>query len=275
MRTKIVLTEEVKFTLLFFLSILVLVLVMGVVSFYFQESPKANDEKDKQNTVVIVQAKQEQNPHQKAQQSVVSSVRDATKKGNSSTQYIQIVDGNKKTSENKEVKNTTDNETKKPKAGGVRKEATNSEKILRYVDESTPRDRSSDVAYIYFVDVSGILIPRFCVQIALKQHLQMTEITITSDSKTMSFNVPSYKSENIKKGVAEWYDVPLDKDTYRAVQAIIKAKKTVLVVSGVKSKVSRNLAEDEIKAFQRILDSYTALGGSLKYLQVNQPPAKK
>ena len=103
----------------------------------------------------------------------------------------------------------------------------------------------------------------------------MTELTITADSKTMSFNVPSYQSENIKKGVAEWYDVPLDRDAYRAVQAIMKAKKTVLTVSGIKGKVTRNLAEDEIKAFRRILDSYAALGGSLNYLQVDKQPDKK
>jgi len=271
MRKKIVFTEEAKFTLLFFLSILVLVLVMAVVSYFFQDSQIANGEKDNQNTVVIMQAKKEKAPQTNATQTVVSSVRDAISKGNSSTQYVQINNENHNSSEhNKELKNAIDDETKKRKAGGVRKESTNSKNILRYIDESTPRDRSSDAAYVYFVDVSGLLIPRFCVQIALKQHLLMTEFTITADSKTMRFNVPSYQSENIKKGVAEWYDVPLDKDGYRAVQAIMKAKKTVLTVSGMKGKVSRDLAEDEVKAFRRILDSYTALGGRLNSLQVDK-----
>jgi hypothetical protein len=168
-----------------------------------------------------------------------------------------------------------DDETKRRKAGGVRKEATDSNKIVRFIDESTPRDRSTDAAYVYFVDVSGVLIPRFCVQIALKQHLQMTEFTIAADAVTMGFSVPSYKTESIVKGVAEYYDAPLDQDMYMAVQAIMKAKKTVLSINGVKGKVSRDLTDDEIKAFRRILDGYTALGGNLKYLQGKKLPEKK
>ncbi len=268
MGKKIVFTEDAKFAFLFFLSILLLVLVMAGINYFFLESPAANGEKDNQSTVVITQAKKEQAPQTSARQTVVSSVRDAIKKSNSSTAYIQINNVNKDSSEHKELKNIIEDETKKRKVGGVRKESTNSKKILRYIDESTPRDRTSDAAYIYFVDASGILIPRFCVQIALKQHLQMVELTITADSKTMSFNVPTYQSENIKNGVAEWYDIPLDKDTYKAVQAIMKAKKTVLSVSGMKGKkVSRDLTEDEVKAFRRVLDGYTALGGNLNFLQ--------
>ena len=269
---KIKLTEEPRFVLLFILSMLLLLIIMIFVNFFLKKSQTVDSEEDNQNTVVLMQAKKEQTRQKKARQSVVSSVRDAIKKGKSLTPYIQIDNMDKDSPEYKELKKMIDDEIKRRKAGGVRKESTDSSKITRYLDESTPRDRSSDAAYIYFVDVSRILIPRFCVQIALKQHLQMSEVTITSDSKTMSFNVPSYKSENIGKGVAEWYDVPLDQDTYRAVQAIMKAKKTVLSISGMKGKVSRDLTGDEIKAFQRILDGYIALGGSLTYLQVNKLP---
>ncbi|HIJ87081.1 MAG TPA: hypothetical protein HPP97_05270 [Desulfuromonadales bacterium] len=276
MRKKIiVVTEETKLTGLFILSLLVVLLVMVIVSYFLQERPTADREEDEQNTVVIMKAKKEQIRQKKARQSVVSSVRDAIKKGNSLTPYMQIGNMDTNSPEYKELKKMLEDESKRRKAGGVRKEATDSKKIIRYIDESTPRDRSSDAAYIYFVDVSTVLIPRFCVQIALQQHLQMTEITITADSKTMSLKVPSYESKNIEKGVAEWYDVPLDQDTYRAVQAIMKAKKAVLSINGLKGKVSRDLTEDEIKAFRRILDGYTALGGSLNYLQVDSPSNRK
>jgi len=268
MGKKIIFSEDAKFAFLFFLSILLLVLVMAGFNYFFQESPTANNVKDNQNTVVLMQAKKEQASKINARHTVASSVRDAIKKADSSTAHVQINTVNKDSSEYKELKKVIDDETKKRKTGGVRKESTNSNKILRYIDESTPRDRSSDALYIYFVDVSGILIPRFCVQIALKQHLQMAGLTLTADSKTMSFNVPSYQSENIKNGVAEWYDIPLDKDTYRAIQVILKAKKTVLSVSGMNGKkVSRDLTDDEVKAFQRVLDGYNALGGNLNFLQ--------
>ena len=272
---KIIFTEETRFTALFFFSMLVLVLVMAVISYFLRESPTDDSLDNSQNTVVISQSKQEQALQKKARQSVVSSVREAIKKGKSLTPYLQITNVDKDSPEYKEIKKMLDDETKKRKAGGVRKESTDSNKIIRYIDESTPRDRASDAAYIYFIDVSGILIPHFCVQAALKQHLQMKEFTITADAATMSFAVPSYQSENIGKGVAEWYDVPLDQGTYRAVQAIMKARKTVLSITGLNGTVSRDLDDDEIKAFRRILDGYAALGGGLSHLHSNKAPERK
>ena len=272
---KIIFADETRFTLFFCLSMLVLVLVMAVVSYFLRESPTDDSLDNNQNTVVISHAKQEQALQKKTRQSVVSSVREAIKKGKSLTPYLQLTNVDKDSPEYKEIKKMLDDETKRRKSGGVRKESTDSNKIIRYFDESTPRDRASDAAYIYFVDVSGILIPHFCVQMVLKQHLQMNGFTITADSATMSFTVPSYQSENISKGVAEWYDAPLDQGTYRAVEAIMKARKTVLSITGTKGTVSRDLAEDEIKAFRRILDGYTALGGSLNYLQGNKLSERK
>ena len=272
---KFKITEETKFTSLFILGMLLLLLIMAVLSFYLRESPTADNDNDSDGTVIIMRAKQEQIRQKKARQSVVSSVRDAIKKGGSLTPYMQINTVDKDSPEYKELKKMIDDELKRRKAGGVRKESTDSNKVLRYIDESSPRDRSSDAAYIYFVDVSAVLIPRFCVQIALKQHLQMTEFTITADSTTMRFMVPSYKTGNVAKGVAEWYDVPLDQGTYKAVQAIMRAKKTALSITGVKGNVTRDLTEDEIKAFRRVLDGYAALGGSLDYLQDKKQSEKK
>jgi len=272
---KFKITEETKFTSLFILGMLLLLLIMAVMSFYLRESPTADNDNDSDGTVIIMRAKQEQIRQKKARQSVVSSVRDAIKKGGSLTPYMQINTVDKDSPEYKELKKMIDDELKRRKAGGVRKESTDSNKVLRYIDESSPRDRSTDAAYIYFVDISGVLIPRFCVQIALKQHLQMTEFTVTADATTMRFMVPSYKIGNIAKGVAEWYDVPLDQGTYKAVQAIMKAKKTALSITGVKGNVTRDLTEEEIKAFRRVLDGYAALGGSLDYLQDKKQSEKK
>ena len=272
---KFKITEETRFASLFILSMLLLLLIMVVVSFFLQKSPIADKNNDSNETVVIMRAKQEQIRQKKARQTVVSSVRDAIKKGGSLTPYMQINTVDKDSPEYKELKKMIDDESKRRKAGGVRKESTDSNKVLRYIDESTPRDRSSDAAYIYFVDVSAVLIPRFCVQIALKQHLQMTEFTITADSTTMRFMVPSYKTGNVAKGVAEWYDVPLDQGTYKAVQAIMRAKKTSLSITGVKDNVTRDLTEEEIKAFRRVLDGYAALGGSIDYLQDKKQSEKK
>ncbi len=267
--------DEVKYTTVFLLSIGLLLIVMALVSYFFQNDRTADKADDDQATVIMLKAKQQQTIQKKARQTVVSSVREAIKDGKSLTKYMQLANVDSNTSEYKELKKMIDDETKRRTAGGVRKEVGASKKTVRYLDESTPRDRTSDATYIYFVDVSGVLIPRFCVQAALKQHLQMTEVTVAAGSETMSFKVPSYNRESIDAGVAEWYDAPLDQGTYRVVQAIMNAKKAVLTINGVKGKVSRSVTSDEIKAFRRVLDGYSALGGRLDYLEGTKLPDRK
>ncbi len=278
---KIEITEETRFGMFFLLGLLVILLLMIVLNYFFAGSEKSIiAEKDKEKTVIVTEAKQETTPQDISSKPIVSSVREALKKGNYSTAYMEVGHVSNSAKGNEELNKVIAEEVNKQrKAPGLRKDAgASASSPIRYFDESTPRNRTADALYIYFVDISGTLIPRFCIQSATKHPLGITEFIIAADSKNIRINASAVKLENTEKGVAEWYDIPLDRNTYEAVQAIIKAKKASLTIIGSKGKGTRNVTDSEIKGIRHILEGYAALGGNLNYMQESKPqhpPQKK
>lgn len=269
------LTEEARYGLILAFALLLLPLVMILLNMWLgggNEATFVEKEKEKEKTVILTQPKQSTTPQAPLPKSVVSTVRDAIKQGNYSTAYMEIKNVSKTSPEYEELSKILSEETQRRKAPGLRKDAGASPSApIRYLDESTPRDRSTDAIFIYFVDISNTLLPRFCIQTAAKRPLRITGFTITADNKTMEINAHSVQSENTAKGVAEWYDVPLDRRTYETVQAMIRAKKVTLTISGSSGKTTRSVTDSEKRGFRQILDGFAALGGNLNYLQDSKP----
>ncbi|HXE96396.1 MAG TPA: hypothetical protein VN642_08325 [Dongiaceae bacterium] len=267
------LSEEVRSGLILAISLLLLPLVMILINKLLGGGKEdAFIEKQKEKTVIITQPKQSVAPQAPLSGAIVSTVRDAIKKGNYSTARMEIRNVSKTSPEYEELNKILAEETRKQKAPGLRKDTGASTAApIRYLDESTPRDRSTDAIFIYFVDISGTFLPRFCIQAAAKHPLRITGFTITADNKSMEMHAHSVQSENIKKGVAEWYDVPLDRRTYEIVQAMIKAKKVTLTITGGSGRATRTVTDTEKQGFRQILDGYAALGGNLNFLQDSKP----
>jgi len=274
---KIKLTEDARYGVIFVATLLLLLLFMIIINFLLGgNKDDAIIEKQKEKTVVITQPKQNAAPPQLSSKAVVSTVREAIKKDDASTAYIEINKVPKGSPEYEQLSKIIADENRKRKAPGVRKEAGQSPGApIRYLDESTPRDRMTDAVFVYFVDVSSTMLPHFCIQSATKKPLKISGYTITADSKILKITAPVVKLENTEKGVSEWYDIPLDRPSYDIVQAIIKAKKTTLTITGSGGSSSRPVTDAEKTALRRILDGYIALGGNLDYLQTVKPaPAR-
>jgi len=267
------LSEEARYGMILAFSLLALPLVMFLLNKLLGGGREdAFIEKQKEKTVIITQPKQSSAPQAPLSGAIVSTVRDAIKKGNYSTARMEIKNVAKSSPEYEELNKILAEETRKQKAPGLRKDTGASAAApIRYLDESTPRDRSTDAAFIYFVDISGTFLPRFCIQTTAKHPLKITGFTITADNKSMEIHANSVQSENIEKGVAEWYDVPLDRRTYEIVQAMIKAKKVTLTITGGSGRATRTVTDTEKKGFRQILDGYAALGGNLNFLQDSKP----
>lgn len=267
-------TEEARYGIILVLSVLALLIMMYLLNLFLGGDKKADFvEKEKEKTVIIKQAQKSAAPQKLNTKSVVSTVRDAIKLGDYSTAYIEINNISQASPEYKELKKLLTEETKMRKAPGIHKETGVSPSVpVRYFDESTPRNRITDAIYVYFVDISGTLWPRFCIQVASKRTLGISGFTIAADKKNIKINASAVKLENTEKGVAEWYDVPLDRVTYDAVQAMLSAKKVALTVVGSSGKTTRDVTAGEIKGIRRILDGYAALGGNLNYLQIGNLP---
>lgn len=276
---KIKLSEETRFGLLFFMGLMVLLLIMLLLNYFFERGQKTPFvDKEKEKTVIITQSKETPATDKLSSKTIVSSVRDAVKQGDYSTAYMHLGKADKGSPENEELKKLVKEETQKRKTPGVRKDTgITSNAPIRYFDESTPRNRTTDALYIYFVDISGVLLPRFCIQVAGKRRLGMTGFTITADAKKINGHTTSVVFENTEKGVAEWYDIPLDRNTYEAAQVIMRAKKVSLTITGSSGQVTRDLTASEIKGIRRVLDGFAALGGNLNYMLESKslPPAHK
>lgn len=274
------LTEETRYGLIILMALVALFVLILLLNYFLGGQQAATFvEKEKDKTVIVTQAKEGsvQPPQKLPAKSVVSTVRDAIKLGNYSTAYMEIHNVSKTSPEYEELSKMLAEETQRRKAPGVHKETgVSASAQIRYFDETTPRNRTADAVYVYFVDIAGTLWPRFCIQSAAKRPLGVTGFTIAADNKKINISASSVKLENIKNGVSEWYDVPLDQHTYDAVQAMIRAKKSTLTTSGNSGNKTRDVTESEVKGMRRILDGYAALGGNLNYLQVSKPlpPAK-
>jgi hypothetical protein len=274
---KIKLSEDARYGVMFLGTLLSLLLIMILMNFLLGGGKDGSFvEKDKEKTIIITESKPSAAPPKPLSKNVVGSVREAMKKVSPETAYLEIKKVQKGTPEYEELNKIIAEENQKRKAPGVRKEAGSSPSApVRYLDESTPRDRTSDAIYIYFVDVSSALLPHFCIQSATKRPLKISGFTITADNKNFEIVSPAIKLENTEKGVTEWYDVPLDQRSYEAVQAMIKAKKSTLTITGSGGKTTRAVTDSEKKAFRQVLDGYAALGGTLNYLQAAKPaPAR-
>lgn len=263
------LSEDARYGLLFVGGLVGLLAVMLVVNYFLDKNVSSTDaEKTQGKTVIITEVKKDAAVPKQMPKSVVTTVRDALKQGNFSTAYMEINNVSKSSPEYEELRKQLADATQQRKTPGVRKDAGATPSApVRYFDESTPRDRTTDAVYIYFIDIYGTLVPRFCIQAASARPLGINLFTITADNKKFEIIASPVKLENTEKGVAEWYDVPLDRKGYEAAQAIIKAKKATLAIAGSNGKRMRDITENEKNGFRRILDGFAALGGTLNYMQ--------
>lgn len=262
-------SEETRFMLIIVLAILMITLTFYLINLFSESSP--TPPKPREMTVIVTESEKKQILTKLPNQSVINSVRQAIKQGNNSTAYMQLAQIPKDSSENEELRKALEKEVKATKRPGIRKEADNPQTPVRYLDESSPRDRSVDAFYIYLVDIYGTIWPRICIQSAVKSPVNITSFSINADGKTFTIQPPAIKTEHLQKKVAEYYDSLLDKQSYTALQAILKSRKTIITSIGTKGKLEREISDKEIKGLIRILDTYAALGGNFSFIQKETP----
>lgn len=258
-------------------ALLLLPALLLTFNFLLPESTSAPEEKKKltesEKTVIVTEArKRAPGGAKKIPQHIAASMQDAIKQGNYTTAYMQVTP--KDSPEYKELNKMLADENRKLKKAGLRKDQGVSQSApIRYFDESTPRDRSADAIYLYFVEIARTFWPHFCIQVVAKSDPQVSAFLIDIDGKTVTVPATPLKVERGPKGVAVLYDLPLDKQAYDIVQALIKSKKATLTVVAKAGKTTRTISDNEIKGFSRIIEGFEAVGGSLNYLKQEKKPA--
>ncbi|MDR3581221.1 MAG: hypothetical protein P4L44_14765 [Oryzomonas sp.] len=253
--------------------ILVIVVVVTPILFYFLNNffnsgtsaiPEA---KEKEKTVIVSEAEKADILTKATAKPVTQTVRDAMSQGDYSTAHLQLSKVPKDSPEYEELRKQLASEPRARKLPGVRKEAVTSQSPLRYLDESTPHDRFSDGIYLYLVEISGSVWPKFCIQSVGKRPLDITGFRIKADGKTFTIPALDIKSERSPAKVAEYYDAPVDQQSYDAMRALIKARKASLAYIGRSGERVREITDNEKKGFGRMMDAYAALGGNFAFIR--------
>lgn len=262
-------SEETRFSFIIVIAILMITLAFYLINLFTESKPPAP--KPREMTVIVTESEKKQILTKLPNQTVINSVRQAIKQGNNSTAYMQLGKTPKDPSENEELRKALEKEVKAAKRPGIRKEADNPQTPVRYLDESSPRDRSVDAFYIYLVDIYGTIWPRICIQSTAKSPVNITSFSINVNGKTFTILPPAIKTEHLQEKVVEYYDALLDKQSYTALQALLKSRKAVITSIGTKGKLEREISDKEIKGLVRIMDTYAALGGNFSFIQTATP----
>jgi len=263
------LTEEMKFTVVIVVAVLMVPVVFYLLNLFTDVT--APPAKPREMTVIVTEAEKKQILAKLPPQEVIKSVREAIKQGNNSTAYMQLGKPLKDSAESEELRKLLEKEAKSQKRPGIRKVAENPQNPVKYLDETSPRDRSTDALYIYLVDIYGTVWPRICIQSAGKKAIGITSFSINADGKTFTIQPTMVKTEKFEDKVSEYFDALLDKQSYSALQAVLRSRKASLTCIGAKGEVKREISEQERKGLSRILDTYAALGGNFAFLQSAAP----
>lgn len=262
------LPEETRYTIILVIGVIVSPLLFFALNNYFKGGDAALKSGKEKETAVIVSESEKADIISKAtSKSVVDAVRDAVSQGDYSTAHLQLSKAPKNSAEYEELSKLLASIPRPRKLPGIRKEADTTQSPLRYLDESTPRDRFSDGLFLYLVEVSGSVWPKFCVQSVGKRSLDITGFRIKADAKTFTIPAATVKQEKSPGKVAEYFDAPVDQLSYDAMRALIKARKATLTCIGKSGERVRTITEEEKKGLGRMMDAYATLGGSFAFVQ--------
>jgi len=262
------LPEETRYTIILVIAVIVSPILFFALNKYFNSGDTSpQSDKSKEKTVIVSEAEKAEIITKATAKPAAAAVREAISQGDYSTAHMQLSKAPKDSPEYDELRRQLASEPRARKLPGVRKEADTSQSPVRYLDESTPRDKFSDAFYLYLVEVSGTVWPKFRIQSVGKRAADITGFRIKADARTFTIPAPAVKQEKSPGKVAEYYDVPVDRAAYDIMQAVIKARKASLTYVGASGERVRTITDEEKKGLGRMMDAYTALGGSFAFVQ--------
>ncbi|KAB0664101.1 hypothetical protein F6V25_14960 [Oryzomonas japonica] len=262
------LPEETRYTIIFVGIVLLSPLLFFALNHFFKgDSSTLQSDKKKEPAVIVSESEKADIISKATSKSVADTVRDAVSQGDYSTAHLQLSKAPKNSAEYEELRKLLASNPRARKLPGIRKEADTTQSPLRYLDESTPRDRFSEGLFLYLVEVSGSVWPKFCIQSVGKRALDITAFRIKADAKTFTIPATAVKQEKSPGKVAEYFDAPVDQLSYDAMRALIKARKATLTCIGKSGERVRAITDAEKKGLGRMMDAYTALGGSFAFVQ--------
>ena len=153
-------TDETKNLIVIIASILSVPFLFYLLNRFEGGGAEDADQGKKQKTIMVSEA-DKNTASAKLPPAKVANIHDALARGSYSTAHLQLRKVARDSPEYKELlKTIVESNLEK---GKVKTVGATAKTPLRYVDESSPRDRHSDAVYLYAVDLSGTPDLWFCI----------------------------------------------------------------------------------------------------------------
>lgn len=140
--------------------------------------------------------------------------------------------------------------------------------ITWYYDKSTPTYTNYNSFHLYMgKEKSGIPWLRFRIQYTADDWLFIESYIIKTDngSHTITTKYGEVEKDNDSGDIWEWYDVPLNNETYNIIKDVINSQTVKLRYNGKQYYKDRTITATERQGLKNILDAYEALGGQLNF----------
>jgi len=263
------LSDETRFVITLIIIIIGGFLLFAVINY---RAGKENDtvllrDKPQKEKTVIVSDAEKNAILSSLPKKVIDSVRETARQDDMSTAYLQLSRSPKGSQEYEELKHLIETDTKLKKHAGVKKVKDAPGTPLRYIDKSTPRDRSAEALYLYLVDAGTGIWPRFCVQTIGNKQLKLDGFKIVADGRSFQFKSLGFAMEKIDGNISEYYDDSINPQIFNVIQALAKARKAKITYSGSDGSRTREITDDEKQGLTRMMDTFISLGGSFEFLK--------
>jgi hypothetical protein len=140
--------------------------------------------------------------------------------------------------------------------------------ITWYYDKSTPTYTNYNSFHLYMgKEKSGRPWLRFRIQYTADDWLFIESYIIKTDngSHRIDTKYGEVEKDNDSGDIWEWYDVPLNNETYGIIKDVINSKTVKLRYNGKQYYNDRTITATEKQGLKNILDAYEALGGQLDF----------
>ena len=140
--------------------------------------------------------------------------------------------------------------------------------ITWYYDKSTPTYTNYNSFHLYMgKEKSGRPWLRFRIQYTADDWLFIESYIIKTDngSHTIDTKYGEIETDHDSGDIWEWYDVPLNNESYSIIKDVINSKTVKLRHNGKQYYKDRTITATEKQGLKNILDAYEALGGQLNF----------
>jgi hypothetical protein len=150
---------------------------------------------------------------------------------------------------------------RKAAVSSMRKKEDRLENVTWYRDKTSPEYSNRNGFFLYFGERLSQVWLRWRVQYRSDDWLFIQSFTVYVDGVPYEYRSVHFERDNDSE-IWEWYDTSPSANDLAMIRAVIASKEAVVRFEGRQYRADRKISAEQKRALQRVLDAYTAKGGS-------------